>query len=142
MIVSEKKNKVLKRAKKWTFSKGVSPWILSKNRIFSYRSFFTEIMSEKIVFGYFKQKAIIMRPKNWSFNRGQIMDIFWKGSTWIRKRRFWYCKKKRKILSGKNWSFEKGQKMDILHGFCQKIELSLIAVFHRNYVRKDRFWIF
>ena len=32
--------------------------------------------------------------------------------------------------------------MDILHGFCPKIELSLIAVFHRNYVRKDRFWIF
>ena len=29
--------KVVKRAKKWTFSKGVSPWILSKNRTFSYR---------------------------------------------------------------------------------------------------------
>ena len=28
-----------KRAKKWTFSKGVSPWILSKNRNLSYRCF-------------------------------------------------------------------------------------------------------
>ena len=48
------KIEVLKRAKKWTFSKWVSPWILSKNGTFSYRSFFTEIMSEKIVFGSFK----------------------------------------------------------------------------------------
>ena len=32
--------------------------------------------------------------------------------------------------------------MDIFHGFCPKIELSLIVVFHRNYVRKDRFSIF
>ena len=47
MILSEKKNKVLKRAKKWTFSKGVSPWILSKNRNYSYGWFFTEIMLEK-----------------------------------------------------------------------------------------------
>ena len=29
--------KVVKRAKKWTFSKGVSPWIFFKNRTFSYR---------------------------------------------------------------------------------------------------------
>ena len=28
------------------------------------------------------------------------------------------------------------------HGFCPKIELSLFVVFHGNYVRKDRFWIF
>ena len=31
-----KKIDVLKRAKKWTFFKGVGPWILSKNRTFSY----------------------------------------------------------------------------------------------------------
>ena len=41
MILREKKNKLLKRAKKRTFSKGVvSPWILSKNRTFSYRCFY------------------------------------------------------------------------------------------------------
>ena len=54
---------VLTRAKKWTFSKGVCPWILSKNRNFSYGFFFTEIMAEKIVFRYFGKK-IIFRPKN------------------------------------------------------------------------------
>ena len=36
------------------------------------------------------------------------------------------------------WTFAKG----LVHGFCPKIELSLIAVFHRNYVRKDRVAIF
>ena len=47
MIVSEKKNKVLKRAKKWTFSKGVSPWILSKNRNFSYGCFLQKLCWKK-----------------------------------------------------------------------------------------------
>ena len=33
------KIEVLTRAKKWTFFKGVSPWILSKNGTFSYWRF-------------------------------------------------------------------------------------------------------
>ena len=37
-------NRSLKRGKTWTFSKGVSPWILSKRQNFSYSLFFTEIM--------------------------------------------------------------------------------------------------
>ena len=46
--------------------------------------------------------------------------------------------KKIKFLKGpKNGHFPKG----LVHGFCPKIELSLIVVFYRNYVRKDRFWI-
>ena len=36
---NRKKNEILKRAKKWTFPKRVSLWILSKNRTFSYRRF-------------------------------------------------------------------------------------------------------
>ena len=47
MILSEKKNKVLKRAKKWTFSKGVSPWILSKNRNFIYGCFSEKLCQKK-----------------------------------------------------------------------------------------------
>ena len=35
----DQKIEVLKRTKKWTFFKGVSPWILSKNRSFSYLPF-------------------------------------------------------------------------------------------------------
>ena len=32
----------------------------------------------------------------------------------------------------KKWTFSKG----LVHGFCPKIGISLIAVFYRNYVRK------
>ena len=38
----------------------------------------------------------------------------------------------------KNGHFLKG----LVHGLCPKIEPSLIPVFHKNYARKDRFWIF
>ena len=66
-----KKNKVLKRPKKWTFSKGVSPWILSKNRTFSYRCFlqktpFLDISNRKRSF--LDQKIeILTRTKKWTF---------------------------------------------------------------------------
>ena len=48
------------------------------------------------------------------------------------------------ILSGKNSSFKIGPKngqfpKGLVHGFCPKIELSLIPVFHENYVRKKSF---
>ena len=49
-----------------------------------------------------------------------------------------FKRKKLKFLKGpKNGHFPKG----LVHGFGLKIELSLIAVFHRKYVRKDRFSI-
>ena len=35
----DQKIEVLRRAKKWTFFKGVSPWIFSKNQTFSYGRF-------------------------------------------------------------------------------------------------------
>ena len=35
----DQKIEVLTRARKWILLKGVSPWILSKNRDFSYRYF-------------------------------------------------------------------------------------------------------
>ena len=41
------KIQVLERAKKWTFSKGVSPWIFSKNRTFSYRYFSQQLWQKK-----------------------------------------------------------------------------------------------
>ena len=59
------KIEVLKRAKKWTFFKGVSPWILSKNGTFSYRRFsqksyqktsFSIFMKEKKDFKWKKLK--------------------------------------------------------------------------------------
>ena len=42
------------------------------------------------------------------------------------------------VKRAKKWTFSKW----LVHGFCPKIEFPLIAVFHRNYVRKDPFWIF
>ena len=42
-----KKLKFLKRAKKLTVSKGVSPWILSKNRNFSYGCFVQKFCQKK-----------------------------------------------------------------------------------------------
>ena len=76
-MIFREKIEIFKRVKKWTVSKRVSGWILSKNRNFSYSYFFYR-------------------------NYGH---------------------------------FRKG----LVHGFCRNIEISLISVFHRNYVRKNRF---
>ena len=50
------------------------------------------------------------------------------------------------ILGGKMKVFKRAKKWPFFKGvspwILQKIELSLIAVFHRNYVRKDLFSIF
>ena len=52
----DQKIEVLTRTKKWTFFKGLSPRILSKNRTFSYLSFFTEILKENNFFDIVKRK--------------------------------------------------------------------------------------
>ena len=96
---------VLTRAKKWLVFKGVSPWILSKNRTF-------------------------------------FIGVFHKNH--FRKHRFLYCRKKRMILSRKKLKFYKRTKnghfpKGLVNGFCPKNELSVIALFYRSYVRKDRF---
>ena len=69
---------------------------------------FTEIKSEKILFGDFKSDTVIKRPEN------EVSTM------------------------AKKWTFFKR----VVHGFCPKIELSLIVVFYRNYVTNDHFWIF
>ena len=53
----------------------------------------------------------------------------------IRKHRFGYCGKKRMILRGKKLNFLKGLKnghfpKELVHGYCPKLKISLIAVFH------------
>ena len=76
--LQEQKIKVLTRAKKLTFFKGVSPWILSKNRTFSYRRFshksyqkisFLILQKEK---NDFKQKKIevLKKGKKLTFSKG------------------------------------------------------------------------
>ena len=49
----------------------------------------------------------------------------------------WFLVEKIKILKMvKNGHFLKG----LVHGFCRKIEVFLIGVFHRNSIRKKRLW--
>ena len=72
------KIEVLKRAKKWTFSKGVSPWILSKNRNFSYRFFSLKLCQKTSFFDIYERKhsflakniEVLTRAKKWTFVNG------------------------------------------------------------------------
>ena len=122
------KIEVIKRAEKYTFSKGVSPWSSSKNRTFSYRCFFTEIMSEEIVFGYFGKKTIIFRPKIEVLTMAKKCTFFREVSPWIlsknrtfsyrrflqklyQKRSFLILWKEKNDFKRKNRSFKKGQKL-------------------------------
>ena len=82
-LILSGKIEVIKRAEKYTFSKGVSPWISSKNRTFSFRCFFTELMSEEIVFGYFGKKTIIFRPKIEVLTMAKKCTFFREVSPWI-----------------------------------------------------------
>ena len=49
-MILRKKKEVLETAKIWTFWKGVSLWILSKNRNFSYRCFLEKLCQKKSCF--------------------------------------------------------------------------------------------
>ena len=129
--------------------------------------FFTEIMSEKIVFryAYDAQKAIIFRPKKLKLSQGRKSGHFLKGlvhrfcpkiklsliavflQKFCQKRSFFDILDRKQSFQDhkihgltplKNVHCLKG----LVHGFCPKFEVSLIAVFYRNYVRKDRFSIF
>ena len=79
------KSEVLKRSKKSTFCKRVSPWFLSKNRLFSYMFFFQPKKPERNIFFSF----------------------------WIVKNAF-QTRKVKFQQSKKNRHFAKG----LVHGFC------------------------
>ena len=72
------KTVVKKRAKKWTFSKGVSPWILSKNRTFSYRCFLQKLCQKRLFLDILNRKQsfldqkieILTKTKKWTFLKG------------------------------------------------------------------------
>ena len=54
---------VLTRAKKFTFLKGVSPWILAKNGTFSYRRFSQKSYKKTSFLILWKEKIILSREK-------------------------------------------------------------------------------
>ena len=116
----DQKIEVLRRAKKWTFFKGVSPWILSKNRNFFYRCFSVKLWQKTSFFDIYERKQLFLdqkievltRAKKGTFFKGVspwiffpkielfLMGVFHRNH--IRKHRFGYCGKKRMILRGKN----------------------------------------
>ena len=85
----QKKIEVLQKDQKWTFSKGVSPWILSENRTFCYRCFlqklchkrwFLEILNRKQSFVDYKIE-VLTRAKKWTFFEGVSPWILSKNRT-------------------------------------------------------------
>ena len=55
MILS-RKNWSFKKGKKWTFFKGVTPWRFVQKSNFSLSAFFTEILSENMIFDIMERK--------------------------------------------------------------------------------------
>ena len=74
------KFEVLKRAIKWTFSKGVSPWILSKNRTFSFSCFSRKLRHKKSPLNILNKKQsfsdqkmeVLTTAKNGQFPKGLV----------------------------------------------------------------------
>ena len=83
------KIEVLKRAIKWTFSKGVSPWILSKNRTFSFSCFLRKLCHKKSLLNILNKKQsfldqkmeVLTRAKKWTFSKGVSPWILSKNQT-------------------------------------------------------------
>ena len=119
----QKKNGGLKKSQKMDiFQRGQSMDFVQKSKFLVW-VFCTEILSEKMVFSYFGQKTNIVRIKNWSFNKGQKMNISKGVSPWIlsKNRNFSFscfsrklCHKKSPLnILNKKQSFL-DQKMEVL----------------------------
>ena len=74
------KIEVLKRAIKWTFSKGVSPWIVLKNRTFSFSCFSQKLCHKKSLPNILnkkqsfldQKKEVLGRAKKGQFPKGLV----------------------------------------------------------------------
>ena len=88
----DQKIEVLKRADTWTFFKGVSPWIFSKNRTFTYGRFSQKSIQKRSFLIFWKKKndfkrkkiKVLKREKKWAFSKGISP---WK---WSKNRTFSY----------------------------------------------------
>ena len=128
------KNKTFKKSKNWHFSKGVNPWLWSKNGHFSNifflgnagkKNVFSDILEPKIAFQDYKNKRL-KKSKNWHFSKGvnprfwskygHFSKIFFLGN--IRPKNVFYDilqwksaflgYKNKKFKTSKNWHFSKG----------------------------------
>ena len=118
-----KKIEVLKRTRKWTFFKGVSPRFCPKIIISIICVFHWNYVTKEFFSIFMKEKNDFKWKKLKFWKKGQKMDIFLKGlvhrfcpkielfligvfyKNHIRKHCFWYCRKKRMILSRKTLKF-------------------------------------
>ena len=126
---------------------------LSKNGTFCYRRFLQKSYQKRSFLILWKER-MMLRGKKWGFKKSQKMDTLSNNrifsyrcfskklcqkrsflDTLNRKQSFWDHKIE-DLTRAKKWSFL----MRLVHGFSPKIEFFLIGVFHRNQLRKDRFW--
>ena len=91
-IIFRPKKKSITRAKKWTFCKGVSPWILSKNRTFCYRCFSQKLCEKRSCFDILDRKQSFLDQKIEVLTRARKWTFFKGVSPWIlpKKRTFSY----------------------------------------------------
>ena len=75
-----------------------------------------------------------------------IIYVFWANQA--RKDRFFVILDKKILSTPEKETFKKVQKIirnfpkGLVHGFCRKIELSVMYVFWANQARKDRFLVY
>ena len=75
-----KKIEVLKRARKWTFFKGVSRRFCPKKYNFYYLCFSLKLCHKRFFFDIYEKKRMILSGKNWTFEKkDQKMNIFQRG---------------------------------------------------------------
>ena len=65
------KNKKFKESKNWHFSKGVNPWVWSKNGHFSNFVFLGNIGHENVFYDILQRKNAFLSYKNKNFNKSK-----------------------------------------------------------------------
>ena len=137
---------------------------LSKNHNFYYRCFSLKLCHKRWLSDIYEEKnnfelekiEVLKRVKNGHFLKGLVnlfspkievflIGVFHRNS--LKKTKFLILWKEKNDFKWKKLKFQKGPEnghfsKGLVHEFCPKIKLFLIPVFHRNYVRKDLFWIF
>ena len=151
-----------KKSKKSNFSKGVSPWSLSKNRAFYHLSIFAiQAREDRFLTFWIKKlcfldqkKEVLKMTKKLKFSKGVSPQFLSKNQTFYhlcfldksshkksflkkscRKRMLFETRKRKFSESLTNGSFSKG----LVRGFGQKIELFYVCVFGKLSKKKSFF---
>ena len=149
------KSEVLKKSRKQTFSKGVSPWFLSKNRPFSYMNFLSKNSQKQKVFDILDRKEcfldlkseVLKKSRKQTFSKGvspwflsknrpfSYMNFLSKNSQKqkvfdILDRKECFLDLKSQVLkkSRENRHFAKG----LVHGFCPKNDRFVVFFFSKK----------